>query len=112
LLQNLDYTHHPINERNRLLESALMRDVDKIIQLVRGICPAVGVTQLHVSHPGADDDGLWYFDQPSSEFQVQIESLRGMCPFLVETDEIDDRLTGCSLEETVEILTRLLHIKE
>ena len=35
-----------------------------------------------------------------------------MCPFWVETDENDDRLIGRSVEETVEILTRLLHITE
>jgi hypothetical protein len=86
-----------------------MRDVDRIIQLVRDVCPAADVQQLRVSHPGADDDGLWYFGQPASEFQVQIESPNGMCPFLVETDENDDRLTGRSVEETVEIVTRLLH---
>lgn len=89
-----------------------MRDVDRIVQLVKEICPGVEVKQLRVRHPGADDDELWYFDQPASEFQVQIESPEGMCPFLVETDENDDRLTGCSVEETVEILTRLLHIKK
>jgi hypothetical protein len=88
-----------------------MRDVDRIIQLVRDICPALEVKQLRVPHPGADDDGLWYFDQPASEFQVQIESSEGMCPFLVETDENADRMTGRSVEETVEILT-LLHIKK
>ena len=88
-----------------------MRDVDRIIQLVRNVCPAVDVQQLRVSHPGADDDGLWYFDHPASEFQVQIESRDGMCPFLVETDENDNRLTGHSVEETVAILTRLLYIK-
>jgi hypothetical protein len=32
-----------------------MRDVDRIIQLVRDICPAVEVNQLRVLHPGADD---------------------------------------------------------
>jgi len=88
-----------------------MRDVDRIIELVRGICPAVEVQQLRLSHPGADDDGIWYFDQPASEFEVQIESPNGMCPFLVETDENDKRLTARSVEETVEILTRLLRIK-
>jgi hypothetical protein len=60
-----------------------MRDVDRIIQLVRDV---------------------------ASEFQVQIESPDGMCPFLVETDENNDHLTGRSVEETV-ILTRLLHTK-
>lgn len=89
-----------------------MRDVDRIIQLVKGICPTVDVRQLGVPHAGADDDGLWYFDQPASAVQVQIESPKGMCPFLIETDENDDRLTGRSVEETVQILIRLLHIKE
>jgi hypothetical protein len=86
-----------------------MRDADRTIQLVKDVCPAVDIQQLRVSHPGADDDGLWYFGQPASEFQVQIESPNAMCPFLVETDENDDRLTGRSVEETVELLTRLLH---
>jgi hypothetical protein len=83
--------------------------LDRIIQLVRGVCPPVDVQQFRVSHPGADDDGLWYFGQPASEFQVQIESPNGMRPFLVETDENNDRLAGRSVEETVEILTRMLH---
>ena len=65
-----------------------------------------------VHHPGADDDRLWYFDQAGSEFQVQIESPEGMCPFLIETDEDDKRRTGRSVEETVEILARLLHIQK
>lgn len=51
------------------------------------------------------------FDQPASDFEVQIESANGICPFLVETDENDNRLTDRSVEETVEILTRLLHIE-
>jgi hypothetical protein len=89
-----------------------MRDVDRVIELVRNICPSVEVEQLSVVHPGADDDGIWYFDQPECEFQVQIESPKGMCPFLVETDENDDRLRGRSVEETVKILIRLLHINQ
>jgi len=87
-----------------------MRDVDKIIELVRAICPAVEVQQLKVSHPGADDDGLWFFDQPESPFQVQIESTTGMCPFLIETDETNSRFTANSVEEVVETLSSLLHL--
>ena len=89
-----------------------MSDVDRIIELVRAMCPRVRVEQLKVSHPGADDDGLWFFDQPESPSQVQIESSTGMCPFLIETDENDARLKTSSVEETVRALCGLLHVSE
>jgi hypothetical protein len=66
-----------------------MRDVDQIIHSIMNVCPTVKVRQLNVSHPGADDDGLWFFNWPGSEFEVQIESSNGICPFLIETDEND-----------------------
>jgi hypothetical protein len=34
----------------------------------------------------------------------------GMCPFLIETDENDARLSASSVEETVEALSKLLHV--
>jgi len=71
--------------------------------------PTVTVEQLKVLHPGADDDGLWFFSQPESPFEVQIESSNGTCPFLIETDETDERLTTNSVEETVQTLSVLLH---
>ena len=86
-----------------------MRDVDQVIALMRGVCPAVKVEQLKVQHPG-DDDGIWFFEQPNSEYEVQVESPAGMCPFLIETDESDARFTAKSIDETVQILTRLLHV--
>ena len=87
-----------------------MRDVDKVISLVRVTNPAVKAKQLKVLHPGADDDGLWFFNQPESPFEVQIESSNGMCPFLIETDETNARVTGNSVEEVVQILSSLLHL--
>ena len=86
-----------------------MRDVDEIIQRIQQLYPTVGVGQLQVSHLG-DDDGIWYFDQPGSEYQVQIESSRGMCPFLVETDENETRITANSVDETVQTVAKLLHL--
>jgi hypothetical protein len=88
-----------------------MRDVDRVIELLRRTYPGVRVRQLEVSHPGTDDDGLWFFEQTESEFEVQIESSNGMCPFLIETEENDARLTTDSIEETVETLGRLLHLR-
>ncbi len=87
-----------------------MRDVDQIIELIRSICPAVKVRQLRVSLPGADDDGLWFFEQPATEFEVQIESSTGMCPFLIETEENDATFTAVSVDEALATLTKLLHL--
>ena len=89
-----------------------MRDIDQIIQSITDICPTVKVRQLRVSHPGIDDDGLWFFKRPGSESEVQIESSNGLCPFLIETDESDVRFTTKSIGETVEILTKLLHLEQ
>ena len=88
-----------------------MRDVDQIIRSIIKICPAVKVRQLEVAHPGTDDDGIWFFEQSGSEFEVQIESPEGMCPFLIETDEHDARFTANSIEETLRTLVKLLHLE-
>jgi hypothetical protein len=88
-----------------------MRDIDQIVQSIIEICPTVNVRQLGVSHPGADDDGIWFFEQSGSEFEVQLESPSGMCPFLVETSENDVRLAAHSMEEAVRILVKLLHLE-
>jgi hypothetical protein len=87
-----------------------MLDVERIIERVREICPAVTIHQLKVLHPGADDDGLWFFSKPESSFEVQIESASGMCPFLIETDESGTRYTAGSVEEAVKTLSTLLHL--
>jgi hypothetical protein len=87
-----------------------MRDVEQIIELVRQMCPAVEVNQLKVLHPEADDNGLWFFNQPESQFKVQMESTSGMCPFLIETDETAARFTTNSVEETVQTLSVFLHL--
>lgn len=87
-----------------------MRDAEQIIQRILEISPTVKVRQLEVLHPGADDDGIWIFERPSNPCEVQIESSNGMCPFLIETDENDNRLMGNSVEETVRIVSGLLHL--
>ncbi len=86
-----------------------MRDIDQIIQLVKRADPAVDFQQLTIKHP-ADDDGLWFVTRPECEFEVQIESSTGMCPFMIETDESDTRITATSVSEAVMGLTKLLHL--
>lgn len=89
-----------------------MRDVDEIIEQIRSLSPAVSVYQIHVTHPGADDDGLWSFASPECPFTVQIESPDGMCPFLMETDEHDRRLTIETVGDVVLHLSQWLHLKD
>ena len=75
-----------------------MRDVDQIIQSIVAKYPAVNLQRLQLRHPGADDDGLWFFNWPGSVFEVQIESSTGMSPFLIETMENDTRIIATSVE--------------
>ena len=88
-----------------------MRDIEILIQSFNTIYPTVRVRQLEVSHPGADDDGLWFFQKPDGKLEVQIESSTGMCPFLVETNESETRVTTTTIGQTFETLVRLLHLE-
>jgi hypothetical protein len=92
------------------LRRSPMRDIEKIIQSFSTNYPTVRVRQLEVSHPGADDDGLWFFQRPGSETEVQIESSTGMCPFLIETNQNDTRVTTANIDQTIEAVARLLHL--
>jgi hypothetical protein len=87
-----------------------MRDVDRIIELVKGRFPTVVVEQLKVTHP-ADDDGLWFFLLPPIRKEIQIESSYGKCPFLVEHDDMEETATeklGVSVDRTVELIVDYL----
>jgi hypothetical protein len=87
-----------------------VRDIDILIQSMNAIYPTVRVRQLEVSHPGADDDGLWFFQEPESKLEVQIESSTGMCPFLVETNESQTRVTATTMDQAIAAVARLLHL--
>ena len=62
---------------------APVRDIDRIIALVREQLPCIDVTQYQQKYP-ADNDGLWWFRQRGIDGDIQMESSDGMCPFLVE----------------------------
>jgi len=66
----------------------MSRDIDEIIIGVRTRFPEVTVFQLQVKFPGADDDGLWFFELPGIKKNIQIESPSGTCPFLIEHDDM------------------------
>lgn len=82
------------------------RDIDRIIERLQTEMPGVKVDQLQVSHPGADDDGLWFITVSGRPGEVQIESSDGSCPFLVESDFDEQRLLGRDVDEVIELIRR------
>ncbi len=91
-------------------DTCFMRDIETIIEQMRAAHPAVQVEQLKVKFPGADDDGLWFFTHLNCPFEVQLESSTGMYPFLVETDENDERVYVHNINEALAALTKKLHL--
>lgn len=84
-----------------------MRDIDLIIDRLTAEVPGIEIEQLKVTHPGADDDGLWFINIPNQRGKVQIESSEGMCPFVIESDFNDVRHDGHTVEEVVATVKRL-----
>lgn len=85
----------------------MARDIDSIIDRLSQVHPHVSIEQLRVTHP-ADDAGIWFFKVPGQAQEVQLESSSGMCPFLIESDVTDLRVTAKSVEEAISSLERLL----
>ena len=81
-----------------------MRDIDAIICQLRLAHPDISAEQLAVLHPGADDDGLWFFRHPTSEVELQLESSMGACPFLVESSASNARLVADTVEQAIELV--------
>jgi hypothetical protein len=77
------------------------RDIDQIIDRLRVAMPGVEIAQLKVTHPGADDDGLWFIKLPGRAGEVQIESSDGTCPFWIESDFSAERQHGHTVDEVV-----------
>jgi len=80
-----------------------VRDIDRLIELVRKEFPDVLFEPLAILHP-PDDDGIWFFRLPGIKGEVQAESSSGMCPFMIETDKHDERAHS----ETIEAAARTI----
>jgi hypothetical protein len=78
------------------------RDIDHIIERLKAQLAGVQVAQLQVTHPEADDDGVWFIKIPGRDGEVQIESSNGSCPFLIQSDLSDDRIYVRSIDEVVQ----------
>jgi hypothetical protein len=77
------------------------RDIEQIINTLAEQFPAIQSEQLKVKHPGADDDGLWFFMHPDSPHEVQLESSSGMCPFLFESTEHGQAYEAATIQAAV-----------
>jgi hypothetical protein len=86
----------------RPMEAERPAEVQQVIARIRLAYHDVKWTRLSVTHPGADDDGIWFFWLPNRPGGVQIESSFGVCPFLVETDKHNECFTGVSVQEVAE----------
>jgi hypothetical protein len=85
----------------------MRRDIDHIIERLTAEMPGVQIRQLQVSHPGVDDDGLWFITLPGRSPEVQIESSHGSCPFIIESDFSADVFHGETVDEVVSTVRRL-----
>lgn len=90
----------------------IMRDIDIVIAQLVATHPGVTVEQLKVVHPGADDDGLWFFQHRSSSVEVQLESSNGQCPFLVESDASPAASTARTVPEAIALVARSLGLAD
>jgi hypothetical protein len=78
-----------------------VQDIDEIIGQLRVAHPEISAEQLTVLHPGADDDGLWFFRHSASDVELQLESSTGNCPFLVESSASAERHMAGTVEQAV-----------
>ena len=79
-------------------------DVRHIISVVRESLPQVRWARRWVSHPGADDDGIWWLWLPDQPGEVQIESSSGTCPFDLRTDKHEEEITADTVDITVKTI--------
>jgi hypothetical protein len=89
----------------------MSRDIDEIIERVKTRIPLVRVWQHWVKNPTVDDDGLWSFAHPNSAKGIQLESSFGMCPFMVEHDDMkctSEAEFAHSVDEAVEKIVSYL----
>lgn len=78
------------------------RDIDRVIAELQRAFPNIACEQLRVAHPGADDDGVWFFTHPEGRGEVQLESETGNLPFAIEGDDSPARDTARTVGEAAE----------
>ena len=91
------------------------RDIERVIELVRGRLPGVAVDQLEPAEGAAAEggapqgaaaeDGLWFFRMPDTDREIAVESASGNSPFTIEHDDMRSSAeaeTAATVEEAVQ----------
>jgi hypothetical protein len=81
-----------------------VRDVDAIIEQLKLAHPGISAEQLAVSHPSADDNGVWFFRHPGSAAEIQMESATGNAPFLIESSMSRDHCVADTVPQVVALV--------
>jgi len=84
-----------------------VRDIDQIIAELSQEHPEIAVRQLEVTHPGVDDDGIWFFTYPGRLEEVQLESSSGALPFLIESNYASVYSARTVKDAVVQVANRL-----
>jgi hypothetical protein len=71
-----------------------MRDVEKIIKAIKENSPDVKLRQLKVSHAAADDNGLWFFEQPKQRVRSPNRVIDGDVPFFNRNTREQHKVCG------------------
>src|SRR6266581_9269151 len=98
----------PAVKRDPLGGCNVHRDIDELSRRLRHSSPGVAIEQLKVSHPGADDDGVWFVIHPGGRGEAQSESSTGALPFLVESDAAPPPVTAHTIAEAVALVAARL----
>ena len=80
------------------------RDIDQIIERVKERIGRAGGPAGH-SHPGTEEDVLWFFRMPGTSNEVAVDSPTGNAPFQIEHDDMRanaEAETVSTVEEAVE----------
>ncbi len=78
------------------------RDIDQIIERLRAEVRWIEIECLKAFHPVADEF-VWFITRPGrrGEVQIECETAGGNCPFVISSDQSDEKLTGTSIEDVV-----------
>lgn len=99
-------------DSSHLYRHAPVRDIDRVIDIVKHHLPEIAVFQHQDVWP-ADDEGLWFFQLPDNVNDIQLESYNGMCPFIVEHNgmESSDAWSANRVEEAARMVIDYLRGK-
>ena len=90
--------------------NAFLKEVDRLVELVRSRHPTVEVVRYHPYNP-TEDDMIWWFTHPGCKFEVQVDPNNDTL-FIMSTDEHAEYYYANTVEDAAAMIERWLHINE